>query len=179
MTTAGFSEVDALVLSPCGLFLIEVKSRPGTVTGDAHSWTWTTDGRLSTDDNPLILANRKAKRLAGLLRRQPSVRKAHVTVPFIEPLIFLSAQRVVCKLDPALQLRVKLRGRPGGPRDDGIVAALSGFEDDTRTGLRVDAPLARIVRRAMDEAGIRPALRQALAPRRPRHAANGVLRDEA
>jgi hypothetical protein len=91
------NEIDALVLSPRGLFLIEVKSRPGILTGDAHRWTWTTDGRLSTDDNPLILANRKAKRLGSLLRDQPAVRKAHVTVPFVEALIFLSAPRIVCK----------------------------------------------------------------------------------
>src|SRR3954453_12770384 len=34
------NEVDALVQSPAGLFLVEIKSRPGTVDGDAHSWTW-------------------------------------------------------------------------------------------------------------------------------------------
>ena len=70
------SEVDALVLSPAGLFLVEIKSRPGELTGDAHSWTWKTDGRVSTYDNPLILANRKAKRLARLLKRQPAIIKA-------------------------------------------------------------------------------------------------------
>ena len=37
--------VDLLVLTPAGLVLIEIKSRPGTVTGDAHSWTWITEGR--------------------------------------------------------------------------------------------------------------------------------------
>ena len=44
------SEVDALVLSSAGLFLVEIKSRPGTVDGDAHTWTWTTDGREYTYD---------------------------------------------------------------------------------------------------------------------------------
>ncbi len=39
------NEIDALVLSPAGLFLIEIKSRPGLVTGDTHTWIWTTDGR--------------------------------------------------------------------------------------------------------------------------------------
>ena len=33
------NEVDALVLSPCGLFLTEIKSRPGDVMGDAATWT--------------------------------------------------------------------------------------------------------------------------------------------
>ncbi|MCS0807898.1 NERD domain-containing protein [Massilia agilis] len=66
------------MLSPAGLFLVEIKSRPGVLRGDAHSWTWTTDGRSSTYDNPLILANRKAKRLASLLRRQPAIAKAKI-----------------------------------------------------------------------------------------------------
>ena len=39
------NEVDLLVLTPAGLVLIEIKSRPGTVTGDAHSWSWITEGR--------------------------------------------------------------------------------------------------------------------------------------
>ena len=46
------NEVDALVLTPFGLVLIEVKSRPGTVKGDAYSWTWTTEGRQIAIDNP-------------------------------------------------------------------------------------------------------------------------------
>ena len=70
------NEVDALVLLPCGLFLIEIKSRPGDVTGDAATWTWNTEGRLHTRDNPLLLANRKAKRLAGLLKQQQSIIKS-------------------------------------------------------------------------------------------------------
>src|SRR6476660_8700917 len=62
------NEVDALVLTPACLILIEVKSRPGTVRGDAHTWTWQTERAVSID-NPLPLANRKAKRLAAVLRR--------------------------------------------------------------------------------------------------------------
>ena len=67
------NEVDVLVLTPVGLVLVEVKSRPGSVRGDAYSWTWTTEGRQVTTDNPLPLANRKAKRLASVLRRQEAL----------------------------------------------------------------------------------------------------------
>jgi Nuclease-related domain len=35
-------EVDLLIVVPRGLFLIEVKSTPGTLEGDAYNWTWTT-----------------------------------------------------------------------------------------------------------------------------------------
>src|SRR5437016_1720239 len=64
------NEVDLLVLSPRGLFLVEIKSHPGQIKGDAGTWTWIHEGRSVSMDNPLLLANRKAKRLASLLRRQ-------------------------------------------------------------------------------------------------------------
>jgi hypothetical protein len=100
------NEVDALILSPGGLFLVEIKSRPGVVTGDPHTWTWTTDGREYSYDNPLILANRKAKRLASVLRKQSSVVKSKVRLPWVEPLIFLSAIRLNCKLAGNARARV-------------------------------------------------------------------------
>lgn len=149
------NEVDALVLSPAGLFVVEVKSRPGTVTGDAHTWTWTTDGRERSVDNPLLLTDRKAKRLASLLKRQSTVVKAKVRLPFIEPLVFLSSTSLACRLQGQARAGVFLRGRPSDLNDDGIVGALS-------RGLRtanlppVDAHQVRAISRGLAEAGIRP-----------------------
>ena len=100
------TEIDALILSPAGLFLVEIKSRPGVLTGDPHTWVWTTDGREYTYDNPLLLANRKAKRLASVLRKQPSVVKSKIRLPFVEPLIFLSATSLNCKLSGNARARV-------------------------------------------------------------------------
>ena len=57
-TDGSINEVDLLVLTPKGFFLVEIKSRPGNVDGDASTWTWSHDGRRFTDDNPLILADR-------------------------------------------------------------------------------------------------------------------------
>ena len=73
------NEVDLLIFSPVGLFLIEIKSRPGRVFGDAGNWTWETDGALSTVDNPLKSANLKAKKLKALLQRQKAVAKEGAT----------------------------------------------------------------------------------------------------
>ncbi|MFZ1827986.1 MAG: NERD domain-containing protein, partial [Candidatus Competibacteraceae bacterium] len=135
------NEVDALVLSPVGLFLVEIKSRPGVLTGDAHSWTWTTDGRLTTVDNPIILANRKAKRLASLLRRQPAITKAKIRLPFVEPAIFLSSSSLSCRLDGLARTATFQHGHPGAPDDPGIVGALTnGITHRTLT--KVDAPQA-------------------------------------
>ena len=42
------NEVDALILTPAGLFLIEIKSRPGVVTGDAEKGALTGRGACSS-----------------------------------------------------------------------------------------------------------------------------------
>lgn len=149
------NEVDALVLSPAGLFLVEIKSRPGVLRGDAHSWTWTTDRRSFTYDNPLILANRKAKRLASLLRRQPAIMKAKVRLPFVEPAIFLSSSSLACQLEGLAKTATYQHGRPGSLDDAGIVGALSNGIT-TRASTSVDAIQARAIGRAVIEAGIRP-----------------------
>lgn len=152
------NEVDALILTPAGLFLVEIKSRPGVVTGDAHTWLWTTDGRERAYDNPLILANRKSKRLASLLRRQSAVLKAKVRLPFVEPLIFLSATSLNCKLADTARSGTYLRGQPGSETDPGIIGALHNGTGDAQNiqPSRVDQQLARVLARAMAEAGIRP-----------------------
>lgn len=149
------NEVDALVLSPAGLFLVEIKSRPGSLEGDTHTWTWETDGRSTTVDNPLRLTDRKAKRLASLLRRQSAVTKAKIRLPFVEPVIFLSSTSLNCRLQGLARAGVFLRGRPTHDKDDGIVAAL-------RTGLRssdappvVDAAQVRAISRGLEQCGIR------------------------
>ncbi|MQM31768.1 MAG: hypothetical protein CRU78_15100 [Candidatus Accumulibacter phosphatis] len=152
------NEVDALILTPAGLFLVEIKSRPGVVAGEAHTWLWVTDGRERAYDNPLILANRKSKRLASLLRRQPSVFKAKLRLPFVEPLIFLSATSLDCKLGGTARSGTYLRGQPDSESDTGIIDAL---QNGTASGRamqlsRVDHQHARVLARAMAEAGIRP-----------------------
>ncbi|WP_028998079.1 BREX system serine/threonine kinase PglW [Azohydromonas australica] len=149
------NEVDALVLSPAGLFLVEIKSRPGTLTGDTHTWTWRTDGRDRTTDNPLILANRKSKRLASVLRRQSAVAKAKIRLPFIEPAIFLSSTSLACRLEGLARAGVFQHGRPGAMDDDGIVGALARGVVQ-RPLAPVDGQQARAVARGLSEAGIRP-----------------------
>ena len=156
------NEVDALVLTPAGLILIEIKSRPGSVQGDAHSWTWTTDGRRIIVDNPLPLANRKAKRLASLLRRQGSFGGTSSRTPtlWVEPAIFLSAVRQAPRIDPGTTCKVFLRGNPSVPDDGGIIGALRRASDFGlgRAGA-VDINTARAIQRAMEQAGIRSASR--------------------
>lgn len=122
------NEVDLLVLSPAGLFLIEIKSQPGELRGDAGTWTWLRpDGKYVTTDNPLLLTNQKAKKLVSLLGRQKAVkRKRGGRVPFIESLVFCSAPEVDLQLEGTAAYRVCLRDREqdGDAAGPGIIAAL-------------------------------------------------------
>ncbi len=155
------NEVDVLVLTPQGLVLVEIKSRPGAVEGDAHSWTWNTDGRRTTVDNPLRLANRKAQRLASLLRRQDAIAKSPVQAPWVEAAIFLSAVRPPLRLDASTRNRVFLRGRPGREDDDGIVGAITTTLTSAFPRRQpIEASASRVIARAIEQAGIRPSLRE-------------------
>jgi hypothetical protein len=89
------------------MYLVEIKSRPGRVSGDAGTWTWADEGRTYTDDNPLLLANRKAKKLKSLLQHQNALRNSRV--PYIEPLIFLSAPSLRCELEGAARHGICVR----------------------------------------------------------------------
>lgn len=157
------NEVDLLVLTPVGLFLIEAKGRPGILRGDAGTWTWETEGRLITDDNPVIAANRKAKKLRTLLERQKAARK--IRLPFIEPLVFCSATQLQCELQGTARYRVCLRDRDATadrPARPGVMAAIERRECeglDPQPKGHGDRPTAKAISQAMEQAGIRPSQR--------------------
>src|SRR5258708_31030977 len=120
------NEVDLLVFSSEGFFLIEIKSRPGRLFGDAGTWVWETDGKRTTTDNPLIGANTKSKKLRALLQRQRAC-KNKGQVPFIEPLVFCSAPELKFELQGTAARRICLRDREraaDSPPRPGILAAI-------------------------------------------------------
>jgi serine/threonine protein kinase len=153
------NEVDLLLLTPMGFFLVEIKSRPGRVYGDAGTWTWDTDGRLVTAANPLLSANLKAKKLKHLLLRQKAVR-AKDAFPFIEPLVFLSAPDLVVELRDTAAYGVCLRDLEAGPGRAERPGILAAVRSRNCPGLKplhgpvVDRPLAKIIGQAVEQAGI-------------------------
>jgi hypothetical protein len=64
------NEIDAFAVAQAGVFLIELKSRGGIVTGTRHVWDWSKEGQIITVDRPLTLANSRAAKLAVLLRKK-------------------------------------------------------------------------------------------------------------
>jgi len=154
------NEVDALVLTPRGIFLVEIKSDDGVLTGDRGTWTFDKpNGRKKTIDNPIFGADRKCKKLKSLLTRQQVFRKE--PQPYIEPLVFLSNPALDCKLPEPDRARICTH-RPEHRSPD-IIAALK-FRDgpgldpaDDRN--RVDRPVMRRIAIALEQAGIRPSQR--------------------
>ena len=154
-------EVDLLVLTKQGFWLVEIKSRPGRVEGDAGTWTWVNkEGRRLSVDNPVLLANRKAKALSSLLKPKMTAQK--IPLPWLEALVFLSDPEIQCDLQGTARNRVALvdrepaEGRPGRP---GIRAALinrevPGVEPVNRAV--IDIKTAKALTRALAEVGIRP-----------------------
>ncbi|MEZ6036540.1 MAG: BREX system serine/threonine kinase PglW [Planctomycetota bacterium] len=158
------NEVDALVLTAKGFFLVEIKSHPCIVTGDNGTWTFKwPDGRKTTADNPRIGADRKAKRLKALLERQRALREHRL--PYLQELVFLSHEDAQIQLDPSARHRIHVRDRvtKDGEQRSGILGALTQLSDQDRSDPRrprIDSPLAAAISRAMEQAGIRPSTRQ-------------------
>ena len=157
--------VDLLVFTPQGVFLVEIKSRPGRLSGDTGTWFWENDGKSRPYDNPLILANSKAKKLRSLLASQKALR-GKCKLPFIEALVFCSAPDLKCDLRDNARLRICLRDRPATatkPMRSGIISALLNRDclglDEHPRGIH-DRPTGKAFALAMEQAGIRESQQQ-------------------
>lgn len=142
------NEVDLFVITPKGAFLVEIKSHPGEISGDAGTWVWTYRGKRKAFDNPRILAVRKSKKLASLLGSQRSARNK--VTPFINTLVFLSAENIVNKLQGPARQQVCTR------KD--VFSELAKTDEFWRHK-RLDRPTSKWVSRALEEAGIKESLR--------------------
>lgn len=156
-------EVDLLVLTKQGFWLVECKAWSGRIYGDTGTWTRSQNGRLHSEDNPVLLANRKAKALASLLKAQPALSK--IRLPWLDAIVFLSADDLQCDLTGNARNRVLLKDRPKSdtrPEQKGVLAALinrdgPGIDADLRG--TIDIKVAKALSRAMEQSGIRPSQR--------------------
>lgn len=147
-------EIDLLVLGYSGLYLVEIKSRPGIYRGDHQDWQVETPGRArpALMDNPYRLTNHKSKVLSSLLRRK----LAHP--PWVYPLVFLSAEEIELRLEPHASTGVVTRKT--------LARALTHHEfpgsklDEVRRP--VNTPMMRDVVGAIRELGIKESRGQKL-----------------
>ena len=151
------NEIDLLVVTPMGFFMVEIKSRPGHLSGDSGTWVWRKeDDRFLTEDNPLFLTNRKAKKLVSLLKTRKAFEK--VRLPFLEALVFCSAENLTCSLKGNYSFHICFRSESdnsdmAGIRDALINRDAPGLKQDV---LRISKPQSRAIGRALEQIGIRP-----------------------
>ncbi|MEV4372947.1 BREX system serine/threonine kinase PglW [Nonomuraea sp. NPDC049637] len=111
-------EVDLLIVTQGGLYLVEIKSHPGKVVNQGSTWLFSSD-RVRSIENPLELTNQKCKELKSQLEwaiGQLGLR--NLRLPYIAPAIFLSDPTLESRLDDIQQLNVygrddKNTGLPG------------------------------------------------------------------
>jgi serine/threonine protein kinase len=99
-------EVDLLIATPGGLFLVEIKSHPGRAANNGSAWLFRDSTKLRTIENPLHLTDLKAKELKGQLDRAARELKVREPIPRIEAVVFLSAENLRCEFDQFQRHRV-------------------------------------------------------------------------
>lgn len=159
------SEVDVFLLTRKGAYLIEIKSTPGRLAGDQQRWTFhRPDGGRSPMENPLLVTNRKAKRIKSLLAAKWSKvagPNAGREPPFIQPLVFLSDPNLEIGLDR--DARAHICGRDGSSVTEsgalpGIFAVVNGIgavEANNPRFRQLNTPTTKAVADALDAIGIK------------------------
>jgi serine/threonine protein kinase len=155
-TDGSLNEIDALVLTRSALYVIELKHWQGEIEGGGTQWVRRMPGRrLEPWDNPLILANRKAKRLASLIRyyaRQQN--KEHLT-PYVGAAVFLHARDMHSRLDPiGAQHVYGLDGHSAS----GLSSLRELLMERPRSGQTIDAQRGRQIVDLVRAAKIRPSV---------------------
>ena len=92
-------EVDLFIATPGGLFLVEIKSHPGTATNNGSTWLFRDGGKLRTIENPLHFTDTKCKELKDLLREGGQAAQRQGAHPAHRAGVFLSAENLVCRFD--------------------------------------------------------------------------------
>jgi serine/threonine protein kinase len=148
-------DIDLLVIGYHAVYLIEVKSHPGTLEGDGVDWTFTLPGGARVRmENPLRATNHKARVLGSLLDRQlgrdPQGRD--LRRPWVQPLVWLASDQLTVKLGEPGRMQVVTSA---SIRNAITRGELPGAPANLRDHI-INSPLARATRRALRDLGLRP-----------------------
>ncbi len=150
------NEVDALVLSPVGLFLVEIKSHSGAVRGNQSTLYFDSPTFKKHIDHPRRLTNLKAKRLKSLLVRAARRQRNTVEIPRVEELVFLSHTAETHLTGPEA---AHVTYRDDRIESAGVIAALTerkGAQLEGRGHTRLDKPIAKRISELLEAAEIAP-----------------------
>ena len=102
LPVGAIAEVDSLVITPKGVFLIEIKSWAGKVEGNQGTWVQQRpDGSRQSFNNQAAINSRKVRALASLIKRNWP-RNAKTGPPFIQSLVWFAHPGVTVQLPPEL-----------------------------------------------------------------------------
>jgi serine/threonine protein kinase len=142
-------EIDLMVLTATQLFLIEIKSWSGILDGTMNNMVRYSRGNRFPRQvtNPIILLNRKAKVLAGLLQEQKAL--GNFRVPFVQSVLFFNNSNLEVKIAP--------EDRPFVYYRDEIVQGLTPKPEDLQNPYkRLTSPWVKALNKAFKNVGIRP-----------------------
>jgi serine/threonine protein kinase len=147
-------EVDLFIATPGGLFLVEIKSHPGRATNDGDTWLFRDGNTTRAIDNPLHFTDQKSKELRGQLQRAADDLNTRLTIPRVEPAVFLSAENLVCGFDQFQRQRVY--GREGKKGQTNLGGIWTGLLDQPprSDSSRVTPTLSKQLPRLLQKIGI-------------------------
>lgn len=153
------AEVDLLLLSRVGLFLVELKGWHGRIVGDQQTWRLTAPtGAIRHERNPLYATDQKAKRLSSLLQQRAG---RGDRVPWIEPLVVLHGRDSHVDLPGELTEKVVALD---GFAVHGLTSTLRGVlespPDPYGRRTTIDGPAATKIRQLVTNAGFAPTPRR-------------------
>lgn len=150
-------DLDLLIIGYHAIYLVEVKSHPGTLTGDAVDWTFTfPGGGRAVMENPLNTTTHKARVLASLLDKQLArdAQSRGLRAPWVQPLVFLSNEDLRIELRPPGNMHVVTRDTLREAITRGEFAGAPGHLRDRP----LNTPLMRATFRAFEALGLRPSV---------------------
>jgi serine/threonine protein kinase len=147
-------EVDLLIATPGGLFLVEIKSHPGTAANHGSTWLFRDGDKTRTIENPLHFTDQKAKELKTQLAKAATKLRVKEPLPRIEAVVFLSAENLKCCLDEFQRQRVY--GRDKLENSTGLDGIWTGFlnKPPASERNRVTPTLSRQLPKLLQEIGI-------------------------
>jgi serine/threonine protein kinase len=153
-------EVDLLVVTPGGLFVVEIKSHPGRAANRGPTWLFRGSDKLRTIENPLHLTDRKCKELKSQLEWAARELGVRVRIPYVQPAVFLSAPDMRCDFDEVQ--RTHVYGRDGLTAQTGLPGIWSALLAAPPHGAagRIDVSFSRQLPKLLDKIGIQRLRRQ-------------------
>lgn len=147
-------EVDVLLLTRAGFFIVELKGWHGRIVGNTQRWMH----NIRNVENPWLAADRKAKRLAELLKDVAPNEKARKDVPFLQSKVVLHGHGCTVELDERATLgvlamdRFEIKAKPALTKVSTFLAELPSNPHHV-----VDYERAKAVRALCGKAGFRAA----------------------